>query len=157
MEVLTVAAVRALMRFKTVSFSMGLLLTVLPGLVQAQGRVVGDGWAERLVVVVPMTGKGTYDDPRRPDLGTLEAKDTALTGWRYELSDDGKNAIVLLSGAHLGQARAVTAKASLAHATVYERGRHSKEEIETEMRKFRKDFSLERLVGIPTLAPAVAK
>ena len=136
---------------------MGLLVALLPGRLAAQGRGGGDGWAERVIVVVPMTGKGTYADPRRPDFGAVEAKDMALSGWQFQTSDDGKYAIVLLSATQVGQSQGITSKAAKAHPTVFERGRHSKDEIEKELRKLRKDFSLEALLGIPVPSAEVAK
>ncbi|MCW5980887.1 MAG: hypothetical protein KIT09_22590 [Bryobacteraceae bacterium] len=55
---------------------------------------------ERLICVVPMTGSGTYEDPRRPmfapaDSDRLQARGEAqILGYAYEVSDDGQFALV---------------------------------------------------------------
>jgi hypothetical protein len=62
-------------------------------------RVDARNMYERVIAVVPMTGSGTDADPYRPmfapkpgDMNPASA--TAIAGFNYELSDDGKFALV---------------------------------------------------------------
>ena len=122
------------------------------------GQWQRDGWAERVVVIVPITGNGTYEDPRRPDLGELQTKGADPMSYRWEPSDDGKFAIVLLSSSKTGAARTTATQAkskaqlqglSPSLDEVFERGKHSKAEIETAIKHIKKDFTMESLAGVP--------
>lgn len=52
---------------------------------------------ERVVMVVPLTGVGTYSDPKRPLLAPTSAKalqSAGILSYQWHPSDDGKYAIV---------------------------------------------------------------
>lgn len=65
----------------------------------------GRDWAERMIVVVPMTGKGTFEDPVRPALPVEQLDGRDGVGYRYEMSDDKRSAIVFLTSARVGARR----------------------------------------------------
>src|SRR5690349_7808949 len=53
---------------------------------------------ERVLAVVPMVGKGTFSDPRRPLYAPLPSATnpttrTGMLGFTYVLSDDGQSAL----------------------------------------------------------------
>lgn len=74
-------------------------LIVLTGaVVTAQRKVDIHNMYERVVCVVPIVGKGTFEDPRRPQFAPLQTKDAArsngIIGFSWVPSDDGYLAIV---------------------------------------------------------------
>jgi hypothetical protein len=96
---------------------------------------------EVAVLVVPLEGRGTGDDPVRPAVRV-----PAGVSWRWIPSDDGRLAIVEVwapSARMLAPLRAD----SRPGVQVFERGRDSRDDVEREIRKIRKDFSLEGFLG----------
>ncbi len=51
---------------------------------------------ERVLAVVPMTGAGTAADPRRPPHAPAKADANGIVSFSYQVSDDGRFAIVEL-------------------------------------------------------------
>jgi hypothetical protein len=113
--------------------------------VYGQHRVDAKNLHERVYAVVPMIGAGTYDDPKRPlfapTLNDLR-KPGAIQSFSYELSDDGKYALVEF----VAQDRAALAHIVSDARTVkaFEKGKHKRDDIERELRRFRRNFSLDR-------------
>ena len=99
-----------------------------------------------MVVVTAMTGQGSWGDPRRPALPAAEG-----LNYRWVVSDDGQWAIVELELARVtaeGLRVLDDAVAGRGAAVkVFERGRGKKEDVEKEIRKYRKDFDLEEFLG----------
>ena len=121
------------------------------------GPVVAQTWGgERLIVVVPLVGKGTFDDPVRPELPWEALGSREAVGYRWELSDDKRQAIVFLTSGRVGQLRALPAKAQGLGLglRVIEHERLGKDGVEVELRKIRKDLTLEKLAGLPVLDAA---
>lgn len=101
----------------------------------------------------PMVGKGTVEDPRRPAILEARAEKLVEAGVDYTLilSDDGKFAIVELSlgrvsGAAVKKLREATASKESA-PVAFESGVASRETVEKEIKKYKKDFSLDELGG----------
>lgn len=126
-------------------FSFLFILTSTPGFSQAG---FGPGRAgEVAIAIVPMVGSGTYEDPRRPLIIPVQR----LSGeesldFRYVQSDDGRYAIVVLrapSRALLD--RALTSRGQ--PIKVFVRGKDSRAEVETEIRRYRRSFRLDDLGG----------
>ena len=102
-----------------------------------------------IIVVSPMVGKGTYDDPRRPAvMGARRGEEAdARIGYRYLISDDGRSAIVEISG--LDGAGRAAIKASPDQASeVFERDKSTKEDVETVLKRVKKDFQWEDFLGV---------
>jgi hypothetical protein len=128
-------------------------LWVAPG--QAQQRVAPGNLYERVLCVVPMVGRGTADDPRRPDHvpwppdPKAVAAGRGILGFTYQVSDDGQVALVELV-ARDRKALEPVLNDRRPGVKVFERGRTRAVEIETEFRKHKRDFQLDRLqVNVP--------
>lgn len=130
-----------------------LLLLALVVLAQAQQFRVDPGQIyERLTAIVPLQGTGTMADPIRPmftppskRIATLTATKAAprspsdLLAFSWQLSDDGKSAIVEFVAADR-KAFAEILNSKDPKVKLFERGKKSKEETESELKKEKKDF-----------------
>jgi hypothetical protein len=94
-----------------------------------------------------MVGTGTYDDPMRPLFapakGGVERETPGIVSFRYEVSDDGKTALVELVAPTREALKAVL-ESSRSGVRVFERGKATKEEIEAAFRQHKKDFDAEK-------------
>lgn len=126
----------------------------------AQKVVPGSYQGERLLAIVPMTGAGTLQDPRRPLFAPFAVPAIAPTArvvtaadakpenresilaFRYELSSDKRFALVEFVAADTG-AFAALRNAGRSDVRVFERNRTDKDEIEREFRKYKPEFSLD--------------
>lgn len=124
-------------------------LILIPQILQSQSPWSGP----KLVGIVPITGKGTWEDPRRPDLPK------ELSGnYQWLPSDDGRWAIVEI-GEGTGSEALVQAVSRLskegasAGVRLFRPGIHSKAQVEAEIRRLRSSFSLESFAG-PAAAAA---
>lgn len=117
------------------------LALCVAGSLAAQGGRPFMPAGEVAVLVVPLEGRGTGDDPVRPALRV-----PAGVGWRWIPSDDGRLAIVEVT-APSARMLAPLRGDSRPGVQVFERGRNSREDVEREIRKIRKDFSLERFLA----------
>lgn len=147
--------------------ALALLLTCVYTL-SAQDRVSPEMMYHRVWAVVPLIGKGTADDPKRPMFVPSPAEDRARveaikqeflrTGQRPEieppailsftmqLSDDGKSALVEFVGLN-PEKLAFIAESRESGVKAFERGKATKQEIETEFRKVKANFNLDSLQG----------
>jgi hypothetical protein len=117
----------------------------LTGLSFSWGQGVHGG-GRKVVAVTALTGKGTWEDPRRPVLPVAGA-----VNYRWVPSDDGQWAIVALE---LGRVTAQglkdfddAAAGRSAAVKVFERGKDQKEAVAREVRKYKKDFDLEEFLA----------
>jgi hypothetical protein len=111
---------------------------------------------------VPMVGKGTFADPVRPLFAPLPTdggeadprvkptgkeganlKDPGILGFRYELSDDRKTALLELT-ARDQEALKPFRETKRADVKVFEVGKATKEEIQTEFRKYKPSFDADQ-------------
>jgi hypothetical protein len=113
----------------------------------AQQRVDSRHLYERTMSIVPMTGTGSFADPVRPMYTPLPAalnaaatsrSRTAILGFTYVLSDDGKHALVEF----VARDRAAFQQI-LADPTVksFVKGKDKREDVEAEFKKYKKDFN----------------
>ena len=135
-------------------------LLVLASVASAQRRVDPKNIYHRVIFVAPYVGQGTQADPKRPLYAPVPATasgaqaGTAMTpsgaasptpptiiGYMHVASDDGKYAIVELVSRDMAAFNAVLSDKSL---TVFVKGKDSKDAIETALRKYKKDFSLDK-------------
>jgi hypothetical protein len=101
---------------------------------------------ERLICVVPMIGSGTHEDPRRPMFAPIPGKASpdGIQAFAYQLSDDGQHALVEFVARDRSAFAEILAPHSPALA-VFEKGKRKGRDIEQELKRFKKDFSLDRL------------
>ena len=100
----------------------------------------------RMICLVPMTGTGKRNDPVRPEFvpaaGAAASRDGILA-WSAQMTDDRKMAIVHLVATNKKAFDALVNDKRL-DIRVFEVGKHGKDTIETELKKYKKDFSLEK-------------
>jgi hypothetical protein len=111
-----------------------------------QQRVDSRHLYERTVSIVPMTGTGSFADPVRPMYTPLPAalkaaatsrSRTAILGFTYALSDDGKHALVEFVARDRAAFQQILADASVKS---FVKGKDKREDIEAEFKKYKKDF-----------------
>jgi hypothetical protein len=127
-------------------------------------RVVARNMNCRALVVIPMNGNGTHGDPKRPGLmpANAAALPTGIIGFSFEPSDDGKYAIVefvassrdalatFLGGPGNGNGKGNNYAAAYGAGAVKifeNNGQQKRDDIEKELRKYKKDFSLHTFGG----------
>ena len=102
---------------------------------------------ERVIAIVPMTGSGTYADPRRPELtpasftGADQVTGKGIIGFSYQLSDDGKMAVVEFVARERKALEGVL-RSTRPGVQVFERGKGNASAVEAEIRKHIKDFDV---------------
>jgi hypothetical protein len=116
-----------------------------------QRRVDPAAMYHRVYAVVPMTGTGKKDDPFRPMFvlspsqmtvaSATAVKHTGILSYQMHVSDDGKFALVEFVGATRADLQPILASTA-AGATVFERGNATQAQIETEFKKYKKDFTM---------------
>jgi hypothetical protein len=101
----------------------------------------------RLVCLVHVTGSGKAQDPVRPEYvpTTSDKPDrSGIIAWSFQPVDDGKMAIVQFVAVDRSAFTAILAD-KRPEVRVFEIGKTPPAAIEAEMRKHKKDFSLENL------------
>ena len=120
-----------------------LLFLVLASVVSAQRPVDSRNNYARIITVVPMVGSGTYADPRRPQYAppALSATRTrnGIIGYSYQLSDDGQFALVQFVALDRSAFQAILTDKQVKS---FEKGKSKKEDLEKELKKYKKDFDL---------------
>ena len=124
---------------------------------EAQRRVDARHTYERLIAVVPIVGKGTYDDPRRPKFApvvnaataaqksaTTGASRSGIIGYHAIPSDDGQYALVEFVAVDRAAFAEILAGESL-KGKVFEKGKDRREDMEREFVKHKRSFNLEDL------------
>lgn len=123
----------------------------------AKGRVPAHQMYERMTAIVPMAGTGTLADPKRPMFAPTAAQHgqarTAAPGanrgiiaYSFHPSDDGKWAIVEFVARDRSAFKAISDAERLTPGLkTFDRERHSKDDIEAECKKLKKDFDLTKL------------
>ena len=137
--------------------AVSLLLLSLSALF-AQNRVSPEMMYHRVWAVVPLIGKGTADDPRRPMFAPSPSEiaekmkrgdRSGVISYSMQLSDDGKSALVEFVGATPTELKVIV-NSKAAGVTAFERGTATKGQIETEFRKYKAGISLDSLGGRAT-------
>jgi hypothetical protein len=134
--------------------AVALLLLSLTALF-AQNRVSSEMMYHRVWAVVPMIGKGTLDDPRRPMFvpSNSERAEKAkkgdrsgVIGFSMQISDDGKSALVEFIGATPADLKPIV-DSRAPGVIAFERGTAKKEDIEAEFKKHKAAFTLKSLTA----------
>ncbi|MEZ5403661.1 MAG: hypothetical protein R2729_28535 [Bryobacteraceae bacterium] len=126
-----------------------MLVVMATGLAFPQAGPNPFSWGERTLLVVPMVGAGTSEDPRRPIVMPApgQAPLAGVVSIRFEESDDGKTAIVeVVARDRKALQAALQPLANRADVKRFDRGRSQKEEIEAEFRGKKQGFDLDRFV-----------
>jgi hypothetical protein len=130
-------------------------LCLFIGLSHAQ-RLDRSQVGERVLAIVPMVGTGTYEDPRRPAFvpSPSEAASAERDGYReegkglvsfaYETSDDGRFALVEFVAREPEALRDVLEDEGGRVVRAFRKGVDARADIETEFRKYKRDFRLDR-------------
>jgi hypothetical protein len=96
--------------------------------------------------VLPLTGSGTRQDPVRPDLiplrKTTDVYNTGIIAWTLINSDDNKHAIVEIVATNRAALQPLL-NDKRPDVVVFERGKHTKAEMEAGLQKYRKDFTMD--------------
>ncbi len=128
------------------------LFLLLMNTLFAQNRVSPEMMYHRVWAVVPLIGKGTADDPRRPMFVPSRAEQAAhakndrsgILGYSMQISDDGNFALVEFVGATPADLKHIV-NSQAAGVKAFERGIATKPQIEAEFQKYKKGFALSSL------------
>lgn len=133
---------------KRFAFLLAFLSAASVSVTFAQQRVQMRNMYERLYLVVPIIGTGTPQDPRRPmyapapgDLG----KPKGIVAFTFQESDDGTCALVHLVARDREAFKAIF-EDNNPNVKIFEKGKHTRAEIETEFRKHKKNADLDSFV-----------
>ena len=126
-----------------------LLLSCLPAL--CQQKVDGRNRYERCFAVVPLSGKGTLSDPKRPMFAPppsqmLAAKRTGILAYHYVLSDDGNSALVEFVALNRAVFQTLFAGAQPDTVKTFAPGATTAAEVQAQFQKLRKGFSFDQFI-----------
>ncbi len=123
-----------------------LFIGALPSL--AQPRVDARNMYERVLAVLPLGGRGTFEDPIRPMYAPSPAELRAATttragilGFTYVLSDDGKSALVEFMAKDRSAFQNILADKNIKS---FLKGKDKREDVELEFKKHKKDFDFDK-------------
>ena len=120
-----------------------ILLMIFSAVLYGQRRVDPKNSYNRVICVVPMVGKGTTDDPRRPQYAPWPAAQdpNGITGFFFQPSDDGSFAIVEFVSRNRAALLPILNDKTI---KTFEESRQTKATIEAAVKPFRKDFDLSK-------------
>lgn len=125
----------------------------------AQGPLPRELRGERLLVISPMVGRGTADDPTRPEVIPPDrewnspeavekrARGEGIVGYSFTVSDDGKFALVELVARTPEAFAEIQAEKDRRNWKVFRKGAAKKADIEAEFRKHKPDFDVDNFTG----------
>ncbi|MBZ5724832.1 MAG: hypothetical protein LAP87_07525 [Acidobacteriia bacterium] len=120
-------------------------LLALGAVLCAQRRVDPRNTYSRAICVVPMTGCGTPANPRRPQHApwspSRKPSPTGIIAFSHVVSDDGRFAPVEFVAHDWAAFQALFTDKSI---KFFEKGKDKKDDIEKELKKYKKDFDLEK-------------
>jgi hypothetical protein len=120
-------------------------ILVLAALVCAQYRVDPRNTYVLVIAVVPLIGAGTPTDPIRPQYAPAPGAGQAQSGilaFSRLPSDDGKSALVEFVARDRAALLPILSDKQL---KAFEKGKDKKDDVEKELKKYRKDFDLSLL------------
>ena len=100
---------------------------------------------ERIICVVPIVGAGTFADPRRPLFAPRPGEQGPIEGFSWTATDDERLAIVEFVAGHPDALRSILTDARVTNA--FRRGTDKKSDIETALKKLKRDFDLDKFAG----------
>lgn len=93
-----------------------------------------------------MVGAGTASDPRRPLFAPLPGERSTISGFTFQISDDGQTALVQFVGRQRIDLQTILS-ANRADVRVFDRGKATLAEVEIEFRKVKPGFDVRQFVG----------
>lgn len=135
---------RRQMRIRIIPFAiLGYLVATNTSLF-AQERVDPRNMYERVRAVVPLVGKGTPDDPKRPMYTPESSPDptsrAGIIGFIWQTSDDGKFALIEFVAADRAAFNDILTDTTI---KAFLKGKDKREDVEAEFKKHKKDFDFE--------------
>jgi hypothetical protein len=146
--------------------SAGLLLLLIlffashPATAQMRHSAGVSDQYQHIFMICPLGGSGTMDDPKRPMFvpaqglrpvvakeGTPLAPRSGIVSVRSEISDDGAHALVEFTGVSLADFKEILSTSD-SRVQLFRKGVDSKDRIEAAFRVYKKDFSLDRFLGL---------
>jgi hypothetical protein len=120
---------------------------VLAAALFAQRRADPHHTYQRVVAVVPMVGRGTHADPRRPQYAPWPPTRAriGILAWSHQVSDDGKFALVEFVALNRAALLPILNDKQIKS---FEKGKARKDDIQLELRKYKKDFDVTRLWAV---------
>ena len=122
------------------------------GSLSAQHKVDPRNMYERLITIVPLTGKGTLEDPKRPLYAPTPAQmnptsRTGIIGYTHVESDDGKFALVEFVARDRSAFQQILADPTI---TTSLKGKDDPAKIVAAFQKLKKDFDINKFgVRVP--------
>ena len=124
-------------------------LLIVTAAAPGQHRVDQRNTLERIVCVVPLVGAGTPRDPKRPQYApwppSRGQSKTEILSYSQQISDDGRFALVEFVARDRKAFQAVLNDKTI---KVFEKGKDKKEDIEKELKKFKRDFDLSKFGAV---------
>jgi len=102
---------------------------------------------ERLLIVCPLIGDGSYANPRRPMFTPSRGQTTQFTGFHWVLADNGRLAIVEITAKSRAAFISILSDRT-PEVRVFDRARDKKDDVERELKLLKRDFTLERFAGL---------
>lgn len=93
-----------------------------------------------------MVGAGTAGDPRRPLFAPLPGERSAISGFTYQISDNGQSALVQFVARSRADFQSLLA-AARADVKVFERGKATLDEVQAEFRRVKAGFDVRQFAG----------
>jgi hypothetical protein len=123
---------------------LGLLLTA--SICAGQRKVDPRYTYVRIICVVPIVGQGTAADPKRPQYAPAAAVQgmpgrSGIIGFAQQISDDGKYALVEYVARDKAAFQAILSDKQV---KVFFKGTDKKDDIEKDLKKYKKDFDLNK-------------
>src|SRR5438132_1096954 len=121
---------------------VGTSLFVLSSASFAQPRVDPSNRYERVIAVVPLIGKGTLTDPKRPMYAPAPheinpVSRTGIIGFKHVVSDDGHFALVEFTARTRAGLQPILNDRSIQS---FLKGRDKRQDMEIVLKRFKKDF-----------------
>jgi hypothetical protein len=109
---------------------------------------------QRVICVVPLTGKGTWADPKRPLLAPLASQEgrgkSGILAYYQEPTDDGTAVIAVIVAADRASLQPIFSVANASGVAVFEHGKQTDQQIQSALTAVKKNFDLKRfLVRVP--------
>jgi hypothetical protein len=111
-------------------------------------RLAPENAYTRVYCIVPIVGSGSLNDPKRPmfaplpPVATAAIDRTGIIAYQFQVSDDGKTALAeFVTVSRDGLAPILSS--TNPNVISFERGKHTRQEIETAFQKYKKNFSFD--------------
>ncbi len=111
----------------------------------------------RVYCIVPLVGSGSATDPKRPLFAPVPAAGpqaaatpidrTGIIAYQFQVSDDGKMALAEFVTVSRDGIAPILASAN-PNVISFERGQHTRQEIETAFQKYKKTFTFDKFMPV---------